>query len=53
MAVNPRSLVCEMQPVRIEIISNASVKIQNEIEPFLESLNRIEKNYGQMNFGGG
>ena len=39
MAVNPRSFVCEMQPVRIESMSNASIKTQDEIEPFLESLN--------------
>ena len=39
VAVNPRSLVCEMQPVRIESMSNASIKTQGEIEPFLESLN--------------
>ena len=39
VAVNPRSLVCEIQPVRIESISNASIKTQDETEPFLESLN--------------
>ena len=39
VAVNPRSLVCEMQPVRIESMSNVSIKTENDIEPFLESLN--------------
>ena len=39
LAVNPRSLLCEMQPIRIESMSNASIKTQGEIEPFLESLN--------------
>ena len=37
VAVNPRSLVCEVQPVRIEGMSNASIKTQDE--PFSESLN--------------